>query len=210
MEASEVADMVRDAAEEARARERAEAVFNTRAAITIAVMAMLLAITSLGGENAAKEMVNSNILASDTWAFYQAKNIRQTSYRLAADELELLLPVLPPEQRAEAVKKIESYRATANRYESEPDPNDPDNPLKGEGKRELMARGRYWEARRDHAQAQDPNFDYASALYQIAIVLGSVSIVARRPAVLYLGVALAALATVLMVNGFTLMFELPI
>ncbi len=38
MEASEVADTLRDAAEEARTREQAEAAFNARAAITIAVI----------------------------------------------------------------------------------------------------------------------------------------------------------------------------
>jgi len=54
----------------------------------IAVLAMLLAIASLGGQNATKEMLNATILASDTWAFYQAKNIRQTDMRLAAEQLE--------------------------------------------------------------------------------------------------------------------------
>jgi hypothetical protein len=33
-------------------------------------------------------MIGSNIKASDTWAFYQAKNVRQNMYRLAAEELE--------------------------------------------------------------------------------------------------------------------------
>ena len=68
-----------EAAEQiAEARESADESFKNRAALSIAFMAMLLAITSLGGGNAAEDMANNNIHASDTWAFYQAKSIRQT------------------------------------------------------------------------------------------------------------------------------------
>jgi hypothetical protein len=154
-------------------------------------------------------MVNSNIKASDTWAFYQAKNIRQTDYRLAADELEVLLPSLPPEQQAAARQRIDQYTATVARYESEPDPSDPDNPLKGEGKRELLAQARDWEAKRDRAQERDPNFDYSTALFQIAIVLGSVAILSVSRPVLGVSLVLGALATLLMLNGYLLLFTLP-
>ena len=54
----------------------------------------------------------------------------------------------------------------------------------GDGKKELMAKAKEWDARRDHAAAQTPNFEYAEALLQIAIVLGSVAIVAASPALL--------------------------
>lgn len=210
MEAQDAADQLLETLEEERAAGRAVERFRVRAAVSIAVMAMLLAIASLGGENASKEMVNANILASDTWAFFQAKNIRQTDFRLAADELELMLPVLPSEQQDIARRKIDEYKATVARYESEPDPSDPTNPLKGEGKKELMARARDWEAKREHAQAQDPNFDYSTALFQIAIVLGSVAIIATARPLLGLSLALGAIATLLMLNGFFLWFELPI
>lgn len=36
-----------------------------RAAVVIAILAMILAITSLGGSNAGKEAVNNNVLASN-------------------------------------------------------------------------------------------------------------------------------------------------
>ena len=62
------------------------------AAIILAVvLAMLLAIASLGGDNATKETLNANIQVTDTWSFYQAKNIRQTANQLAANELEAQL-----------------------------------------------------------------------------------------------------------------------
>lgn len=105
---------------------------------------------------------------------------------------------------------MDRARATAARYESDPDASDPSNPFKGEGKKELAARARIYEARREHAQKQDPNFDYSQALYQIAIVLGSVSIVAASRRLLLLGLALGVVATLFMLNGFFLFFDLPV
>jgi len=209
MEAAEAAEHIRESLEK---RRHADEEFRRRAAVVIGVLAMLLAITHLGGAAATKETINFNILASDTWAFFQAKNIRQTSNQLAADELEirLLEPGLLAEVRAAAQPKFDRYKATVARYESEPDPKDPDNPIRGDGKKELMARAQYFEKLRDHAQQQIPSFEYAEALFQIGIVVGSVSIVAAARWLLGLGVALGALALVLMLNGFFLFMNLPI
>jgi len=166
---------------------------------------MLLAISGLGGANATKDTINSNIQASDTWAFYQAKNIRQTSNQLAADQLELTLasqPNLPPDVRADLQRRLDGYKATVARYESDP--------ATGEGKKELTDKAQAFEARRERAQRQDPNFDFSQALFQIAIVLGSVSIVAAARHLLLLGIALGGVAIVLLLNGFLLCFDLPI
>jgi hypothetical protein len=213
MEAADVADQLRESLEDERSASASADRFKTRAAITIAIMAMLLAIASLGGENAMKAMIDSNIHASDTWAFYQAKNIRQTANELAANDLEIVLltqgPNLSNEARQQIQQRIDRYRATVARYESEPDPTDPTNPLKGEGKKELTARAQDWEKKRDIAQQQDPNFDYSIALFQIAIVLGSVSIISMSRPLLLVSVVAGCIAAVLMVNGFLLVFDLP-
>ncbi|HJQ34679.1 MAG TPA: DUF4337 domain-containing protein [Pyrinomonadaceae bacterium] len=198
-----------EAAEQiAEAREGADERFKNRAALIIAFMAMLLAITSLGGGNAAEDVANNNIQASDTWAFYQAKSIRQTSLKTAADTLEADLranPNMPAEARDFINQKIDEYRKTADRYEDEPDRDDPGNPLKGEGRKQLTARAKDFESKRDSASKQDPNFDFSEALFQIAIVLASVSILATSRLVLRLSVAVGALATLLMVNGYFLL-----
>jgi hypothetical protein len=214
MEASDVAEQLRGAVEEERASAATSDRFKTRAAVCIAIMAMLLTIASLGGENSMKAMIDSNIHASDTWAFYQAKNIRQTANELAANDLEVTLfiqgPSMSEDVRQQIQQRIDRYRATVARYESEPDPTDPTNPLKGEGKRELMTRAQDWERQRDHAQQQDPNFDFSIALFQIAIVVGSVAIISMNSRLLGLSIVAGCVATVLMVNGYLLLFELPI
>jgi hypothetical protein len=81
-----------------------------RSALTISILAMVLAIASLGGSNAMKEATQENILAANAYAFYQAKNIRQTSFKLAAADLELQLarePNMNPAAKALFEKKLE-------------------------------------------------------------------------------------------------------
>ena len=60
-------------------------------AIYIAVLAVLIAVTSVGGDNATKDMMRSSIQAADTYSFYQAKTIRQTTIRALADDFEARL-----------------------------------------------------------------------------------------------------------------------
>jgi hypothetical protein len=172
--------------------------------VYLGVVAMLLAIASLGGSEATKEMLNSNIHASDTYAFYQSKYIRQIHYQTAAEELELLAagaPGLSADHQAKVAALVKRYRDTAARYESEP--------ATGEGKKELMAKAKAWEKKRDHAAAEIPNFEYAEALYQIAIVLGSVAIVASSAWLLGLSGVMATGALLLTLNGYLLLVPLP-
>ena len=185
-------------------QEKSNDKFKQRAAILIAVLAMLLAITALGGSNAGKEAVNNNVLASNYFNFYQAKNMRQTAIRLAADHLELAVlsdPSIPDAAKAVLARKVDGYRKTVARYESEPDT--------GEGKKELLARAKEYEAKRDHALKQDPYFDYAEALLQIAIVLISVAIIAELGWLVAVGATLGGIGVLLMVNGYLLLVEIP-
>ncbi len=196
MDAQDAADLM----DQERTKDR----FKQRAAVAIAIFAALLAVTGLGGQNATKDALNANIQASNDWNFFQAKNQRQTAYALAADELDLgwmADPAMPPEAKAALKAKADAYRKTVARYESEPET--------GEGKKELVARAKQNEAKRDHALKQDPYFDYAEALLQIAIVLISVSIVADVVWLSLFGGAIGLLGTLLMVNGYLLLVELP-
>ena len=213
MEATDVADQISETMAEERAERREVERFRTIAAIVIAVLAMLLAIATLGGDNASKEMLNTNVHVTNEWAFYQAKNIRQTANQLAADELRTHLTLngasLSPSDRQAVEQQIARYEATVARYEDEPDPNDPSDPMKGDGKKQISNRARDYETRRAHALEQDPNFDYSTALFQIAIVLGSVAIVGVSRPILALALGTGALATILMLNGYFLFFNLP-
>jgi hypothetical protein len=193
MEAQETAELIEQSAHGNKQQ--------NRSALTISILAMVLAIASLGGSNAMKEATQENILAANAYAFYQAKNIRQTDYKIAAADLELQLarePNMNANAKALYEKKIADYKKNIERYESEPETK--------EGKKELMARAKEHEAIRDHAMQQDPWFDYAEGALQIAIVLLSVSIVASIPALYWAGTLLGALGFISTVNGYFLFF----
>ena len=210
MEAADAAELISEIKEE-RAEAEASEKFRNAAALIIAIMAMLLAVGSLGGGNATDDMVYGNIKASDTWAFYQAKNVRQTAYRIAADRLEVELadPSVNATERRAMEAQLQKYRETIARYDNEPDPKAPADSLKGEGKQQLAAQARSYEAVRERAEAQDGNFDYSEVFLQLAIVLGSVAILASSRAVLTMSLVLGAIGAVLMINGFLLLFPLP-
>ncbi|MBV9552626.1 MAG: DUF4337 domain-containing protein [Alphaproteobacteria bacterium] len=179
--------------------------FRRFSAVYVGVVAMLLAISSLGGGKATKEMLAASIRVSDTYAFAQAKYFRQTAYELAADQMEAdiaALPTIPDAAKAKMNGNIERYRKSAARYASDP--------ATGEGRQELLAKAKEWEEVRDRAEAQDPNFQFANALFQIAIVLASVAIAGTSRPLLGLSIGSAAIATLLAINGFFLLVPLPV
>lgn len=216
MDASDAAEAISEVSEEgteARGKSKDDK-FRARAALTIAIMAMLLAITSLGGGNVAEDIMDNNIQASNRWAFYQAKNDRQTANKIAADELETQILLnqnsLTPQTRETLEKKIQQYRETAARYDDEPSKEEPGNLMLGDGKKQLAAQAKHFEEQRDLAMRQDTNFDFAEALFQIAIVLASVGILSYSRMILKLSIGVGALAALLLLNGFFLFFQLPL
>ncbi len=172
--------------------------------VWVGVLAALLAVCAVGGDNATKDANKANIDATNTWAFFQAKNIRRTSFALAADELELTLqsqPGVPAEARAAIEAKVKNYRDTVKRYTRDPESK--------EGLDDLFQRAKEIEAERDLALRKDPYFDFAQALLQIAIVLASVAIIAGTDLLVILSFVAGGLGTLLMLNGFFLLVSLP-
>lgn len=206
MDSRDAADLIAELNEE-KAEHASDDRFRNRAALLIAFLAAVLAIGGMGGGNATDDLITNNIQANDAWAFYQAKNMRQTVYEIAADDIEAALPAMAAPQRAAAEKRLAEYRATIARYDSEPDPEAPNDPLRGEGKKEISARAKAYEAARDQAAAKDNSFDLAEVALQLALVLGSVAILAVNRKILMLSAALGIIGTALTVNGFLLLVQ---
>ncbi len=207
MDSTDAAELIAEIHED-RAENQAAETFRNRAALMIAIMAAILAVGGLGGGNATDDMIGNNIKASDTWAFYQAKNVRQTMYKIEAEKLKTSLAagLVAPAERASAEARLKEYEATIARYDSEPDPNDPS---RGEGKKELSATAKAYEAAFEQAAQRDDNFDFAEVLLQLALVLGSVAILAVNRWILITSAALGTLGALLTLNGFTLLVPLP-
>lgn len=172
--------------------------------VYIGILAVMLAICSMGGNNAQTDATHRNIEAANNWSFFQSKNLRRNELRLQIDEFELKLATdgtLSEEARQKISAKIAEYRATENRLTSEPD--------KKEGLDELFIKGKELEAQRDVAFKRGPYFDYGGALIQIAIVLASVAIISGGNLLLFASFILGALGAISTIGGFTLAFPLP-
>ena len=173
--------------------------FTRRVALTTALYAVVLAVTSLGGSNATKEMLLAQQQASDQWAFYQAKVIREHQYRVQALRLEAELlergAAMPPGARAKYEALRAQFAEEERRYNTE--------------KKDIERDAKRLEQERDVNRARDPNFDFAGALLQIAIVVASISILSTSRALFAVSLVFAAVGALLCVNGFTLLVHLP-
>jgi hypothetical protein len=173
--------------------------FTKRIALTTAIFAVLLAITSLGGNNAMKEMLLSQQQASDQWAFYQSKALREHLYKTNGLRLEVDLlergPVMKPVAKKRYEAMLKDMRAEETRY--------------GEEKKKIEQEAKQLEAERDKNLSKDPYFDYAEVLLQISIVMASISILAVSRQIFYFALVSASLGTLLMLNGYLLIVKLP-
>src|SRR6202049_4620338 len=83
--------------------------------VTMAVLAVLVAVASLLGHRAHTEEVVLQAKSSDQWAFYQAKNIREHEDDLFTD----LTSVEATTDAAALAKLREKYSGEATRYKNE-------------------------------------------------------------------------------------------
>ena len=154
-----------------------------RIGLLIAMLAALLALTEVGGKSAQTEALNANVQASDLWTFFQAKTVRLTTIRTAAELSRIdLLREPAPEIKAAIGKQIDSWNATAGRYESDPETR--------EGRKELSERAKEAEAERDRGLAAYHLFEFGSAAAQLAIVLASAAIITGVTLFVYVAVGL--------------------
>ncbi|MDD5177568.1 MAG: DUF4337 domain-containing protein [Sterolibacterium sp.] len=164
---------------------------NKKIALLISILALVLAFSETLGKAAQTAALSKNIEATNLWSFYQAKSIRLTTMRTAAENLEAQAGATD----VAAVKaQIDAWRKTAARYESEPETR--------EGRKELAERAKEAEARRDHEMAAYHQYELASAAVQIAIVLASATIITGIGALAWLAGGLGVVGAVFCLVGF--------
>ena len=142
---------------------------NKKVALLIAVIAAGLAFSETLGKSAQTEGLSRHIEASNLWSFFQAKTIRMTTVRTAAEALELDAARATAEAKAAMAQRAAEWRKIAARYDSEPET--------GEGRKELAARAKDAERRRDRSLAAYHQFEMSSAALQLGIVLATAHII---------------------------------
>jgi len=184
---------VSEATEKAKEGEGAE-FFNKRIALVIAILALFLAFSETLGKGAQNEANTKNIEASDLWAFFQAKDIRRTTLNVAADQTNLLAAGLTdPAAKAAVDKQVETWRKTAERYESDP--------KAGNGRKELEEKAKDAEAERDLSLAKYHHHELASAAFQVGIVLASAAVITGMVALVWFAGVIGVVGLVIMGLG---------
>jgi Domain of unknown function (DUF4337) len=193
---------IQEAIEKAEEGEHAEG-FNKRIALVIAILALFLSFSETLGKGAQNEATTKNIEASDLWAFFQAKDIRRTTVSVAADQAGLFAASLTDPAAKDAVgKQVETWRQTAEHYESDP--------KTGDGRKQLEERARDAEAERDLSLAKYHHYELASATFQVGIVLASAAVITGILALVWFAGLLGAVGLALLALGLFAPHAVPL
>ena len=145
-----------------------------RIAIFVTVIGLFLAIAHTMAAGAQTQSIASNVQASNMWSFYQAKTIRQTMLKTAAEQMEIDVALAKdPAVKARLEKRVADWKADVARYESEPKSNEHHENV-GEGRKELRERAAEAEEKRELFTNQYHCYEIGAAAFQIAIVIAGV------------------------------------
>jgi len=193
---------IHEAIEKAQEGEHGEG-FNRKIALVIAILALFLSFSETLGKSAQTEAISANVESSNLWAFFQAKSIRLTQVRTAAEELKLeQAGAADPAVKAAMEKQIDAWQKTAARYDSEPETN--------EGRKELGERAKEAEESRDLAMAKYHHYELSSAAFQIGIVLASAAVITGMIGLAWFAGALGIVGIVLLALGLFAPHAVPL
>lgn len=156
------------------------------ATLTMAILAVLVAIASLLGHRSHTEEILLQNKATDQWGFYQAKNIRLHVDEFAAS----LMGVVETKDGEGSAKLKEKYGAEAERYKDE---------LK-----EIQAEAKKLQDEVEAASAKANRFDLGEVFLEIGLVVTSITLLTRRKAFWYLGLVCAAVGLTATITGLFL------
>jgi hypothetical protein len=173
-----------------------------RIALVIAILALCLSFSETLGKGAQTEAISADVESANLWSFFQAKTVRMTTVRTAAEAFALTeQTTVDPAAKAAIDKQIEAWRKTAARYDSEPDTK--------EGRKELSARAEEEQKRRDLSLDKYHHYEIASAAFQIGIVLCSAAVITGIMALVWFAGALGAAGLAILSLGLFAPHILP-
>jgi hypothetical protein len=146
--------------------------------LTMAVLAVMVAVVTLLGHRAHTEEVVLQAKSSDQWAFYQAKNIRRHT-----DELFVDLTSVEATTDAAALAKLhDKYAGEATRYKDE--------------QKEIEDKAKEMEAEVATERGRADRFDLAEVFLEVGLVITSITLLSGRRIFWYLGILLGVVGLV--------------
>jgi hypothetical protein len=173
---------------------------NRKIALIISVLALFLAFSETFGKSAQTAALNYQIEASNLWNFFQAKNIRRTATIVASESAKIEAATAEGPRKAALDKQIDEWSKTAARYRSEPEAA---NGL-GEGTVELSRRAIDMQKDRDLQLNKYHNFEFASAAFQIGIVMASAAVITSMMGLAWAAIGIGLIGVVFTFTGFAM------
>ena len=163
-------------------------------ALTTVILAVCATLSTFKGGGYSTRSVISQAQASDQWAFYQAKSIKENLYQLQRENVQLELKSMEgasTSSRATAYKDaIAGYDKKIDKYSKE--------------KVEIEQKARELEAKRDDAQKHGQPFGMAIILLQIAILISSISALIKKKILWHLALPVGLVGVIFFADGFLL------
>lgn len=155
-------------------------------AMTLSVLAMLVAISTLLGHRAAFEEILLQTKASDQRAYFQAKNIRLHELESVAD----MSATLAPGDKVKAELLREKYLQEMERYEKDKD--------------QISERAREFKNEREVAGKRADRFAAGEVVLEIVLIICSLTPLTKRKKFRISGMVLGAVGLAVTVSGFLL------
>ena len=151
----------------------------------IAALAALLSIVTLADTETDKIAMSAHIESANKFAYFQAKNIRYTDTKVAAQLFEKL----------DAPTLSTYWKKKASRYSDE--------------KLAIFKEARAQEKIRENALAKGEYYKVGVTLLQIAIVLASASMVVGGGSLFAMSLILTLISVIYSVNGAGMFYDIP-
>jgi Domain of unknown function (DUF4337) len=153
-------------------------------AITISILAVLVAMATLMGHRSSIEAVLLQTQATDQWAYYQAKNNRLHLMQIDAD----VLGVLAPSSNEKAAALREKYQKEIERYEKDKD--------------QISEKAKEFENERAVVSRREDRFDAGEVVLDIALIICSLTLLTKIKAFWYSGIAIGIVGFFVALSGF--------
>ena len=162
-------------------------------ALATVILAVCATLSTFKGGGYSTQSVINQALASDQWAFYQAKSTKQHLYELQAEQLKLQAMALAKDNPATAAfeKKEAEYRTAIGRYATE--------------KQDIQAKAHDLEQQRDAAKMHGKPFGIAVIFLQVSILLNSVAGLMKAKRIWWASIPVGLTGLLCFADGF-LMF----
>ncbi len=152
--------------------------------LTMAILAVLVAVVSLLGHRSHTEELLLQTKSTDQWAYYQAKNIRERSYEVFLDQLS----VFSVGDQAQAKDLKSKYQTEIDRYHEE--------------LAEIMAQAREFEDEQRLTERRGNRFDLGEVLIEAALVICSITLLTGKRSFWFGGLAIGSVGIVIVATGF--------